>query len=98
MQFHHRLSDVPWGRGERSEFKAGEYSDVAARSSESKGEKMTSKNNICKCTQRLLHDGYPWEQGRRNLPMPQAACVDWPEIATASFYLRLYHYSLQLEM
>jgi hypothetical protein len=51
--------------------------------------KMTSKNNICKCTQRLWHDGHPWEQGPRNLPMPQAACVDWPEIATVSFYLRL---------
>lgn len=74
--------------GGEYKFKAGGYSDAAARSSES-NKKMTSKNNICKCTQRLWHDGCPWEQGPRNLPMPQAACVDWLKIATASFYLRL---------
>lgn len=31
----------------------------------------------------------PLGAGPRNLPMPQAACVDWPKIATASFYLSL---------
>lgn len=49
---------------------------------------MTSKNNVCKCTQRLLHDGRPQEQGPRHLLGPQAAYVDWPKIATASFHLR----------
>ena len=50
---------------------------------------MTSKNNICKCTQRLFHDGHPQQQGPRHLLMPQAAYVDWPKIATASFHLTL---------
>lgn len=49
---------------------------------------MTSKNNFCKCTQRLLHDGHPQEPGPRHLLMPQAAYVDWPKIATARFHLR----------
>lgn len=50
---------------------------------------MTSKNNICQCTQRLLHDGRPLEQGPRQLPLPQAAYVDSPKIATVSSHLRL---------
>ena len=37
---------------------------------------MTSKNTICQCTQRLLHDGYPQEQGPRHLPLPQG-CLCW---------------------
>lgn len=49
---------------------------------------MTSKNIFCKCTQKLLLDGHPQEPGPRHLPMPQAAYVDWPKIATARFHLR----------
>lgn len=72
---------------EETEFKGGEWSNYDNQKFWEP--EMTSKNNLCKCTRRLFHDGYPQEQGPRHLLMPQAAYVDWPKIATASFHLRL---------
>lgn len=40
MRFHHRLSDIPWGKDNS---KLGEYRDAAARSSERKKKKRRLK-------------------------------------------------------